>query len=46
LALLDQPNRTVPPDVDRQAHHEFVSRLRNAIATTTAWPDMDLFSQY
>jgi hypothetical protein len=38
--------RTVSREVDQQAHREFVSGMRDAIATTAAWPDVDLFSQY
>jgi len=39
-------NRTVSREMDQQAHREFVSGMRDAIATTTAWPDVDLFSRY
>jgi CubicO group peptidase (beta-lactamase class C family) len=39
-------NRTVSREIDQQAHREFVSGMRNTIAATTAWPELDLFSQY
>ena len=39
-------NRTVAREVDQQAHREFIAGMRDAIAITIAWPDVDLFSQY